>query len=60
MNFEFGPSKRARFVAAVFSGFSLRNLPDVGVAFWSAAVLAVALTRATGSPSSQLHRYLDK
>ena len=52
VNFESGPSERARFVAIVSNGYSLRTLPDVGLAFWSAAVLGVALTRAMGSPSS--------
>ena len=29
MNFESGPSEKARFVAAVFSGYSPRTLPGV-------------------------------
>ena len=52
MNFESGPSERMWFVAAVSSRYSLRTLPGVGLACWSAAVSAVALTRARGSPSS--------
>ena len=47
VKFESGPSKKAWFVAAVSSGYSLRTLPGVCLAFSSAAVLAVALTRAT-------------
>ena len=53
MNFESGPSERAQSVAAVSSGYSLRDLLGVGSAVWSAPVLTVAFTRATGSPSSQ-------
>ena len=54
VNFESGPFERAWFEVdeVLVDIYSLRTLPDVRLAFWSTAALAVALTRATGSPSS--------